>query len=166
MGAAQSFDQILKEKMEAGNEASSAFEAAPVTAETHSNTIAFESFFTRLSSTLDSFVTEIPTAQVLKTAYASVKKAPTQEPAKKAARPERTKIRSQLSAVEVLALEVFIKYGAFELAKSDLLGESVIKKTYRRLAVELHPDTNKQAQGAAFRQLNEAYVVLSKMLKA
>lgn len=153
--------------MEAGNEASSAFEATHVTPETHSNTIAFETFFTRLSSTIDSFVTEVPKAQILKkSAYAAAKKVSAQEPVKKAARPERTKLRSQLSAIEVVALEVFIKYGAFELAKSDLLGETIIKKTYRRLAVELHPDTNKQAQGAAFRQLNEAYVVLAKMFKA
>lgn len=152
--------------MEAGNEASSNAQS-PVSFETHSNTIAFESFFTRLSTTLDSFVTEVPSAQILKkSAYAQAKNSAPQEPAKKAARPERTKIRSQLSAVEVVALEIFVKYGASELAKSDLLGETVIKKAYRRLAVELHPDTNKNAQGAAFRQLNEAYVVLAKMFKA
>lgn len=48
------------------------------------------------------------------------------------------------------------------LGLDDTAGPNAIKKAYRKLAFELHPDLNPRLEGAArrFQELNEAYVLL------
>ncbi len=165
--SARSFHDILQEKLDVSPGGEEIFESVRVSPEAHSNTLAFESFFSQLHNTVDAFVSEVlPGVSLKKTPYAQGKTAAKSPKNERPTRPERTKIRSQLSAVEVVALSVFVKFGAADLEKCEILGETIIKKTYRRLAVNFHPDTNQSAQGAAFRELHEAYSVLSKMFRA
>lgn len=172
---ARTFHDILLEKLDVSREETAAAQTAPIAPETHSNTLAFESFFSQLHNTVDAFVSDaLPGISLKKTPYAQAKAtdagaaraAKLAEKQARPMRPERTKIRSQLSAVEETALIVFAKYGATNLEKSEIIGETIIKKTYRKLAVTFHPDTNRGAVGAtAFRELNEAYIILAKMFR-
>lgn len=173
----RTFHDILLEKLDV-SDVGVATEVPHVSPETHSNTLAFESFFTSLHNTVDAFVADaLPGISLMKTPYAQAKathdvgtkaksSASTATKSERPARPERTKIRSQLSTVETAALATFVKLGAGELSKSDLIGETIVKKAYRRLAVTLHPDVNTSRSTEQFRALSEAYVILAKMFRA
>ncbi len=54
-------------------------------------------------------------------------------------------------------------YAMLEVSPAASLDE--IKQAYRRLARLYHPDLNKQVQDSRIKQINEAYAVLSDMVR-
>ncbi|MEK6555685.1 MAG: J domain-containing protein [Bdellovibrionota bacterium] len=100
---------------------------------------------------------------ILKTPYKTAK----QKTSPPAPAPELTVLLTQLTPAQKTALQKMISLGATELKDAVLLGESRLKKSFRRLAKSFHPDhqthftaSQKQRSSQSFRELRESYNIL------
>lgn len=78
-------------------------------------------------------------------------------------KPEKTLLISQMTDLQKNALKSLVQLGASELKDIDILGETKLKKAFRRLAKMLHPDHHK-ASNEHFIELKAAYNTLSAAL--
>lgn len=167
VGPKSEFQRILEEKMAVSEgEFASSTAAEPGFSEGNTQFPLYESLIASLLEAGVNF-NFYPTASQKRTITATFY--PRKSSPRKTVRPrpnEKTVLVKDLKPEANQALCRLISLGTEELKDAELLSESMVKRTFRRLALRIHPDQNPQATGSEFRSAREAYVQLLAAIKA